>query len=56
MLLNWKSMFGWLARIHRRTKAVLGMAAIDPARCKPVAVGWYVIVEQAFGGMQNAAA
>ena len=44
---------GRSARIHRRAKALLIMAPIDPAGSQPVLVGWSMVVEQAFGGMKN---
>ena len=48
-----KIVLGHNTRIHRRAKALLVMAPIDPAGSQPMLVGRGMVVEQAFGGMKN---
>ena len=42
-----------VTRIHRRPKTFLVMTAVDPAVFQAVLVGWCVVVEHAFCGVQD---
>jgi hypothetical protein len=44
---------GHLARLHRGAKALLIVAAMNPAGFQAVPVGGLVIVEEAFGRVQD---
>src|SRR5688572_19548551 len=44
---------GHLARMHCGAKALLIVAAMNPAGFQAVPIGWLVIVEEAFGHVQD---